>query len=131
MTEAHDRLIRQLYGRISILEEELRQLREFIVPVNNPFLHMFPRQHAALLLGLYSKNLATYAYLDAINSETGHLRRGEGDDYARHRVRVALHKLRKKLRERGIEVSTRHGLGYYLDYENRVKLEKLMERRDD
>jgi hypothetical protein len=114
---------------IGKLEEELRQLRGDLVPVNNPFLHLFSRQHAALLLGLYSKHIATYAYLDAINSETGHLRRGEGDDYARHRVKVALHKLRKKLREHGIEVSTRHGLGYYLDDENRAKLEKLMEKK--
>jgi len=126
MTEAHDRLIRQLYSRISLHEEELRQLREDLVPVDNPFLHLFSYQHSALLLGIYSKRLATYAYLDAICSRSGHISRGEGEDYARHRVKVALHKLKKKLREHGIEVCTRRGLGYYLDDENRAKLEKLM-----
>jgi hypothetical protein len=118
--------IRQLYNRISFLEEELRQIRDGLVPANNPFLHLFSRQHAALLLGLYNKHIATYAYLDAIGMATGHLNRGEGEDYAHHRVKVALHKLRKKLREHGIEICTRRGLGYYLDDENRAKLEKLM-----
>jgi hypothetical protein len=112
--------------RIDILEEENRQLREDLVPVNNPFLHLFSYQHSALLLGIYSKHLATYAFLDAICSKTGQINRGEGDDYARHRVKVALHKLKKKLREHGIEICTRRGLGYYLDNENRTKLEKLM-----
>jgi hypothetical protein len=126
-----DRLIRQLYERISLLEEQLRQLREDIVPVNNPFLHLFSYQHSALLMGLYNKRMATYAFLDCINSESGHRDRGEGEDYARHRVKVALHKLKKKLREHGVEVHTRRGLGYYLDDENRAKLQKMMEKADD
>jgi hypothetical protein len=124
-------LVRQLRERIDLLEEEIRQLREDLVPVNNPFLHAFSRQHAALLLGIYSKRLATYAYLDAICSKTGHINRGESDDYARRRVKVAIFKLKKKLREHGIEVCTRRGLGYYLDDENKAKVEKLMEKRND
>ena len=124
-----DRLIRQLYERISLLEEQLRQFREDLVPPNNPFLHLFSYQHSALLMGLYNKRMATYAFLDCINSETGHRHRGEGEDYARHRVKVALHKLKKKLREHGVDVHTRRGLGYYLDDENRAKVEKLMEKK--
>jgi len=88
------------------------------------------RQHAALLWGLYSRRTATYALLDAIGSETGHLGRGEGEDYAHHRVKVAMHKLRKKLREHGIEISTIRGVGYYLDDENKAKVEMLMEKKD-
>lgn len=126
MTTSTDIHIASLTKYIGKLEEELRQLREDLVPVNNPFLHLFSYQHSALLLGIYSKRLATYAYLDAICSRSGHISRGEGEDYARHRVKVALHKLKKKLREHGIEVCTRRGLGYYLDDENRTKLEKLM-----
>jgi len=125
--------IRQLQRRIEILKyqfeevsEELRQLREAIAPADNPFLRLFARQHAALLMGLYSRRTATYALLDAIGSETGHLRRGEGEDYAHHRVKVAMHKLRKKLREHGIEFHTITGVGYFLDDENRMKVEKLM-----
>ena len=115
-----------LRERIAVLEEELRQLREALVPLDNPFLHLFARQHAALLWGLYSRRTATYALLDAIGSETGHLGRGEGDDYAHHRVKVAMHKLKKKLREHGIEVSVIRGVGYYLDDENKTKVEMLM-----
>jgi len=115
-----------LRERIAILEEELRQLREALVPLDNPFLHLFARQHAALLLGIYSKRTATYAYLDMIGAETGRLGRGEGEDYAYHRVKIAMHKLRKKLRGYGIEVSTIRGVGYYLDDENRTKVEMLM-----
>ena len=126
MSLADDIHIASLTRYIGKLEEELRQLREDLVPVNNPFLHLFSYQHSALLLGIYSKRLATYAYLDAICSRSGHISRGEGEDYARHRVKVALHKLKKKLREHGIEVCTRRGLGYYLGDENRTKLEKLM-----
>ena len=126
MTTSTDIHIASLTKYIGKLEEELRQLREDLVPVNNPFLHLFSYQHSALLLGIYSKRLATYAYLDAICSRSGHISRGEGEDYARHRVKVALHKLKKKLREHGIEVCTRRGLGYYLDDENRAKLENLM-----
>ena len=122
--------IRQLYDRIHLLEEQLRQLREELVPPDNPFLHLFARQHAALLLGIYSKRTATYAYLDAIGMATGHLNRGEGEDYAHHRVKVAMHKLRKKLREHSIEVSTIRGVGYYLDDENKTKIEMLMGEKD-
>lgn len=131
MSFADDNPIRQLRKRINFLEEELRQLREDLVPVKNPFWHLFSYQHSALLLGIYSKRLATYAFLDAICSQSGHINRGEGEDYARRRVKVALHKLKKKLREHGIEVCTRRGLGYYLNDENRAKLEKLMEGKDD
>ena len=130
MTTAADIHIASLKRYIGKLEEELRQLREDLVPVNNPFLHLFSYQHSALLLGIYSKHIATYAFLDMICSETGHLSRGEGEDYAQHRVKVALHKLRKKLREHGIEICTCRGLGYYLDDENRTKLEKLMGEKD-
>jgi hypothetical protein len=120
-----------LYERISILEEELRQLRETLVPSENPFLRILSRQHAALLMGIYSRRIATYAYLDSIGSQTGHLGRDEGEDYAHHRVKVAIHKLKKKLHERGIEVSNCRGLGYYLDDENKAKLKQLMEKKDD
>ena len=120
-----------LRERIAVLEEELRQLRDALAPTDNPFLRLFARQHAALLWGLYSRRTATYALLDAIGSETGHLGRGEGEDYAHHRVKVAMHKLKKKLREHGIEVSVIRGVGYYLDDENKTKVEMLMEKKND
>lgn len=124
--DRNERIINQLYERIAILEEELRQLREALAPADNPFLRILPRQHAALLMGIYKKHIATYVYLDIIGSETGRLGRGEGEDYFHHRVKVAVHKLRKKMRDHGIEISTYRGLGYYLDDENKTKVEMLM-----
>jgi DNA-binding response OmpR family regulator len=41
-------------------------------------------------------------------------------------VKVAMHKLRKKLREHGIELSVIRGVGYYLDDENKAKVEMLV-----
>ena len=131
MTALANAQIAALKMQIGILEEELRQLRAGLVDPDNPFQYLFSRQHAALLNGLYRKKLATFFYLDAIGSETGHLNRGEGEDYAHHRAKVAIHKLKKKLREHGIEVRTRRGLGYYLDDENKAKLKQLMEKKDD
>jgi hypothetical protein len=122
--------ILKLRERIGVLEEELRQLRKAIVPADNPLLYRMSRQHASLLMGLYSKRIATYAFLDAIGSETGRLSRGEGEDYAHHRVKVAMHKLRKKLREHDIEFYTVTGIGYYLDDENKAKLKQMMEKKD-
>ena len=126
MTISADIHIAALKRYIGVLEEELRQLRETLAPAENPFLRILSRQHAALLMGIYKKHIATYAYLDMIGSETGHLGRGEGEDYFHHRVKVAVHKLRKKMREHGIEISTCRGLGYYLDDENKTKVEMLM-----
>jgi len=126
MTTSVDIHVAALKQYISVLEKELRQLREAIAPAGNPFLRVLPRQHAALLMGLYSRPTATFAYLDAIGAEAGQLRRGEGEDYAYHRVKIAIHKLRKKLREHGIEVSAIRGVGYYLDDENKTKVEMLM-----
>jgi len=131
MTTSADIHIASLTRYIGKLEEELRQLREDLVPVDNPFVRLFSYQHSALLLGIYSKRLATYAFLDAICSRSGHISRGDGDDYARHRVKVAIFKLKKKLREHGIEVCTRRGLGYYLDDENKAKLKQLIGGKDD
>ena len=128
---ADDALIRQLRDRIDELEEEIHQLHEDLVPPDNPFLHMLSHQHAALLLGLYRRKIATYTYLDAINIRSGRVGRGEDGYYPRHRVKVAIYKLKKKLRPYGVEVSTRHGLGYYLDDENRTKVETLMEKKND
>jgi hypothetical protein len=120
-----------LKQQIYTLEEELRQLHKDLVPPDNPFLRLFARQHAALLMGLYRKQIATYPYLDMIGAATGHLGRGEGEDYAHHRVKVAMHKLRKKLREHGIEVGVIRGVGYFLNDENKAKVKKMMEKAND
>ena len=90
-----DDTIKRMRERIEMLEEQIRQMKEDLEPSDNPFLRVLPRQHAALLMGIYTKKIATYAYLDCINSETGRIGRGSWDDYARRRVKVAVFKLKK------------------------------------
>jgi len=123
-------LVQQLRDRIAELEEEVRQLREDMVPTDATFLDFLSKNQMKLLLGIYSRPVADYAYLDRITEQ--------GDKYSRYtdinhealRNRVSVWKLRQKMREYGIEIKTWRGIGYYLDDENKAKLQKLMEKKD-
>jgi hypothetical protein len=124
-------LVQQLRDRIAELEEEVRQLRADMVPTDATFLDFLSKNQMKLLLGIYSRPIADYAYLDRLTEQ--------GDRYSRYtdinheslRNRVSIWKLRKKMREYGIEIKTWRGIGYYLDEENKAKLKRLMEKKDD
>jgi len=124
-------LVQQLRERIAELEEEVRQLRADMVPTDATFLDFLSKNQMKLLLGIYSRPIADYAYLDRLTEQ--------GDRYSRYtdinheslRNRVSIWKLRKKMREYGIEIKTWRGIGYYLDEENKAKLKRLMEKKDD
>ena len=123
-------LVRDLRDRIATLEEEVRQLREDMLPTNATFLGVLSKNQMKILLGIYSRPVADYAYLDRITEQ--------GDKYSRYtdinhealRNRVSIWKLRQKMREYGIEIKTWRGIGYYLDDENKAKLKALMEKKD-
>ena len=123
--------IQQLRERIAELEEEIRQLRADMVQTNATFLHCLSQNQMKILMGLYSRPVADYAYLDRITEN--------GDKYSRYtdinhealRNRVSVWKLRQKMREYGIEIKTWRGIGYYLDDENKAKLKALMEKKDE
>ena len=123
-------LVRELRDRIVELEEEVRQLREDMLPTNATFLGVLSKNQMKILLGIYSRPVADYAYLDRITEQ--------GDKYSRYtdinhealRNRVSIWKLRQKMREYGIEIKTWRGIGYYLDDENKAKLKQLMEKKD-
>jgi len=123
-------LVRDLRDRIATLEEEVRQLREDMLPTNATFLGVLSKNQMKILLGIYSRPVADYAYLDRITEQ--------GDKYSRYtdinhealRNRVSIWKLRQKMREYGIEIKTWRGIGYYLDDENKAKLKQLMEKKD-
>ena len=123
--------INALRNRIAELEEEIRQLRDDMVQTNAAFLHFLSKNQMKLLMGIYSRKVADYAYLDRITEQ--------GDKYSRYtdinhealRNRVSIWKLRKKMREHGIEIKTWRGIGYYLDDENKAKLKRLMEKKDE
>ena len=123
-------LVRELRDRIVELEEEVRQLREDMLPTTATFLGVLSKNQMKILLGIYSRPVADYAYLDRITEQ--------GDKYSRYtdikhealRNRVSIWKLRQKMREYGIEIKTWRGIGYYLDDENKAKLKALMEKKD-
>jgi biotin operon repressor len=122
--------VRELRDRIAELEEEIRQLRTDMIPTDATFLGVLSKQELTILMGIYSRPIADYAYLDRITEQ--------GDRYSRYtdinhellRSRVSVWKLRKKMRMLGIEIKTWRGIGYYLDDENKAKLKQLMEKKD-
>ncbi len=124
-------LVRELRSRIEELEEEIRQIRDDMVSTNGAFLNFLTRNEVKIILGIYGRKIADYAYLDRLTES--------GDKYSRYtdinhealRNRVSIWKLRQKMRERGIEIKTWRGIGYYLDDDNKAKLKQLMEKKDD
>jgi DNA-binding response OmpR family regulator len=122
--------IRELRERIAELEEEVRQLRADMVPTDATFLNFLSKNQMKLLLGIYNRPIADYAYLDRITEQSDRYNRYTDVEHEDLRVRVSIWKLRKKMREYGIEIKTWRGIGYYLDDENKAKLKQLMEKKN-
>lgn len=124
-------LVQQLRDRIAELEEEIRQLRTDMAPTDATFLGFLTKNEMTLLMGIYGRPIADYAYLDRITEV--------GDKYSRYtdvnhealRGRVSVWKLRKKMKMRGIEIKNWRSIGYYMDDGNKAKLKQLMEKKDD
>lgn len=123
--------IQKLRDRIEELEEEVRQLRAELVPMNGTFLGFLTKQETTLLMGIYSREIANHSYLDRITEDPDRYSRYTDINHELLRSRVSIWKLRKKMRERGIEIKTWRGIGYYLDEKNKAKLKQLMEKKDD
>ena len=124
-------LTQVLRERIAELEEEVRQLREDMLQTNATFLGFLSKNQMKLLLGIYGRPVADYAYLDRITEQGDRYSRYTDVDHEDLRVRVSIWKLRQKMREYGIEIKTWRGIGYYLDDENKAKLKQLMEKKGD
>jgi hypothetical protein len=132
MKMAHDsNTIRDLRERIATLEEEIRQYREDMVDVDSVLFNILSRQQIALLLAINNRWMATYDYLDHVSEDHGKYNRYEGEMHQTLRTKVAVWKLRKRLRPYDIEIKTCRGVGYYLDDENKAKLKALMEKKDE
>jgi hypothetical protein len=121
--------IRELRERIAELEEEVRQLREDTAQTNAVFLNVLSKHQMKLLLGIYNRPVADYAYLDRITEQGDRYNRYTDINHEALRNRVSIWKLRQKMREYGIEIKTWRGIGYYLDDENKAKLKQLMEEK--
>jgi len=128
---AYMKEIAELRERVDELEEELRQLKEQLAPPDNPFIGKFglTKQLAAVLFCLYRTEVATSEHLDAVTARYGQLYRGrKTDDWAvTVRTKVAITKLRKRLKPYGVEFNTVWGIGYAMPQESKTKLAKLLE----
>ena len=118
--------IRKLRERIETLEEEIRQFHEDSADINSIFTGVLSRQQLALLMAINKRPLAPYSYLDHVTEDHGKYNRYEGAMHQTLRTKVAVWKLRKKLKLYGIEIKTWRGVGYYLDDDNKAKLKQLM-----
>ena len=123
--------INALRNRVAELEEETRQLREDMVATDATFLGFLSKNEMKILMGIYSRKVADYAYLDRLTEQSDRYNRYTDIDHEALRNRVSIWKLRQKMREYGIEIKTWRGIGYYLDDENKAKLKALMEKKDD
>ena len=123
-------LVQQLRDRIATLEEEILQYREDMEQVDGVLFNILSRQQLALLLAINKRPLVTYAYLDHVSEDHGKYNRYEGEMHQTLRTKVAVWKLRQRLKPYGIEIKTWRGVGYYLDDENKAKLKALMEKKD-
>ena len=123
--------IRKLRERIETLEEEIRQFHEDSADIDSIFTGVLSRQQLALLMAINKRPLAPYSYLDHVTEDHGKYNRYEGAMHQTLRTKVAVWKLRKKLKLYGIEIKTWRGVGYYLDDDNKEKLKQLMEKKDD
>ena len=118
--------IRSLKERIETLEEEIRQFHEDSANIDWTFTGILSRQQLALLMAINKRPLAPYSYLDHVTEDHGKYNRYEGAMHQTLRTKVAVWKLRKKLKPYGIEIRVWRGVGYYLDDDNKAKLRKLM-----
>ena len=123
--------IEKLKDEVYSLKEQLRQLREDVgIQPDTSLVGILSYQQSSLVMAIYRKNIATYAYLDHITATTGAYKRRHGPEDERNRTKVAVFKLRDKLKPYGIEIGVLRGIGYYLDDENKAKLKALMEKKD-
>ena len=128
MTEASriQKLLSDQNAEIDRLKEEIRQLREELAQIDIGFLKFLSKQQAGLLTGICKRDVATFAYLDNITEEHGKYDRYGGEMHQTLRTKVAVWKMRNKLRPHGITINVVRGVGYAIDDDNKQKLTELM-----
>ena len=124
-------MIRDLRMRVAMLEIELNKVNEEEVQASQVFAGILTKLELVLLLGISRRGVAQWSYLDNITEQNGKYDRYSGEMHQTLRTKVAVWKMRKKLKPYGIEIKTWRGIGYYLDDENKAKLKQLMEKKDD
>jgi hypothetical protein len=122
--------IKDLRMKVALLEIELNKVNEEEVQASRVFASILTKLELVLLLGIARKEVAQWSYLDNITEQNGKYDRYSGEMHQTLRTKVAVWKMRRKLKPFGIEIKTWRGVGYYLDDENKAKLKQLMEKKD-
>jgi hypothetical protein len=115
--------------RIAELEEEVRQLRAALAPTTGAFVGFLSKNETKILMGIYSRPVADYAYLDRITEQGDKYNRYTDINHESLRNRASVWKLRQKMRQHGVEIRTWRGVGYYLDAKDKAKLKQMMEAK--
>lgn len=122
--------VRSLRERIDYLEEEIRQMREILMPPDNPFLGRFglSPQQATVINALYKNNGELPAKrLDQLMIEFAHQDRSEILTHSYGRARVAVSHTRRKLSRYGVSIVHHHGFGYRISQDDKQRLKELLE----
>jgi hypothetical protein len=123
--------VQRLRDRIAEIEDELRELKQSVVKIEGVLPKILSKQQSALLAAIMKLEIAPYSQLDYVTEDNGKYDRYGGEMHQTLRTKVAVWKLRKKLKPYGIKIRTLRGVGYFMDDKNKAKLKQLMERRDD
>jgi len=126
---AYMKEIAALRDRVAYLESETEYLRDILRPKVNPFADKlgFSPQQAVFAYALFRCDIATYDYLDEVAEAYCHAIRAEDDKRISIRVKVAMFKVRHKLRQHGIEVLNIRGVGYKINPQDKPKMLQLAE----
>lgn len=118
----------RLRDKISLLEEQKKQLEEALLPPDNPLVGVIKLtpQLRALLHLLYRKDFVSNAQLEAATALYGYSTRGDDTLASLCRAKVAICKLRKSVKPYGIDILTVTRQGYYMTPEGRAKLSRLI-----
>jgi DNA-binding response OmpR family regulator len=116
----------KLRDRISELEEEIVQLKNVILPPDNPFIGKInlPPQQLGLLYALYKNEVATFDRLDCVMNQTSSVQRSTEGTLVKLRIKVAISKLRQNLVVHGVNIVNHFGVGYSLDAKSRACLDE-------
>ena len=123
--------VRKFRDRVEELEEELLQIKRDLGPVHNPFMGRLglSTQMACLLHLMYRSHICSQEQLDRVTEVTGNARRGEDEGLVMNRTKVAICKLRARLKKYDVEVQTLCGFGYQLLPVDKDKLDRLLQTK--
>lgn len=126
--DAYQKEIAALRERVAYLEQEVRNLKEIIQPLGNPFLGLWKLTtwEAHVVEAIYRQPVASYAYLDKVTEIDRRWRRGSEESFVEGRIKVAVCKIRKKLPP-GVKIELVKGYGYRMPDDGKSIIKKALQ----